>query len=206
MKLKPKFRRVDSHKYSKLGVRRKNKQKYRKPTGRDNKIRLNYAGRLKKVKVGFRSEKKTRGLVKQMEPIMIHNVKDLSKITEGTIGVLGKIGNKKKKEIVEYLQKNNIKLLNFSPEKFLKKLEIKDRELKEKQKARDTKRKSKEKQVKEKKGDKKSEDKKSEDKKSEDKKEKTSEDKTKESKKTNKDKKSTEKIKENKEEEKNESK
>ena len=36
---KLKFLRVDSHKYSKLGVRRKKKQKYRKPKGIDNKIR-----------------------------------------------------------------------------------------------------------------------------------------------------------------------
>ena len=35
---KAKFIRTDAKKYSKLGVRRKNKQKYRKSTGRDNKI------------------------------------------------------------------------------------------------------------------------------------------------------------------------
>ena len=38
-KAKPIFRQVDAHKYSKLGVRRKKKVKYRFPNGRDNKIR-----------------------------------------------------------------------------------------------------------------------------------------------------------------------
>tara|TARA_Y100000310_G_C20687615_1_gene820114 strand:- start:586 stop:873 length:288 start_codon:yes stop_codon:yes gene_type:complete len=37
-KAKPIFRQVDAHKYSKLGVRRKKKVKYRFPNGRDNKI------------------------------------------------------------------------------------------------------------------------------------------------------------------------
>jgi len=155
MNSKVKFRRVDSHKYSKLGVRRRNKQKYRKPTGRDNKIRLNLAGRLKKVKIGFRSAKETRGMVKQMEPIIIRNIEDLKKINEKAIGILGKVGNKKRKEIAEYVLKNNVKILNLNAKKFLESLESKQKETKEKQKIRETKRKSREKQTKGKKESKK---------------------------------------------------
>ena len=56
---KQKFIRTDFAKYSKLGVRRKKKQVYRKSKGIDNKMRLNMKGHSRKVKAGFRSEKKT---------------------------------------------------------------------------------------------------------------------------------------------------
>ena len=57
---KQKFIRTDSHKYSKLGRRRKKKIVYRKSKGRDNKIRLNMKGHLRNVRVGFRKEKSKR--------------------------------------------------------------------------------------------------------------------------------------------------
>ena len=141
---KPKFRIVDSHKYSRLGVRRKKKLKYRRPSGRDNKIRLNEKGRLRKVKIGFKGKKSQRGLIKNMKPVMIYNVNDIKKLknSEDTIGIVGKIGNKKKKEISNYLMnmENKVKLLNLKPEKFLKSIEEKmkiikgDKETKEKKK------------------------------------------------------------------------
>ena len=56
-----KFKRTNFANYSKLGVRRKNKQKYRKGKGLDNKMRLNMKGHLRRVKVGFRTAKKARG-------------------------------------------------------------------------------------------------------------------------------------------------
>ena len=127
-----KFLRVDSNKYSKLGVRRKKKQKYRKPTGRDNKIRLNYAGRLRKVRIGFKNEKTGRGLIEGMKPIVVNNVNDLNKIGEGMIGLLGKIGNKRRKEIAEAILKKDVKLLKFNAKKVLDKIEEKIRVRKEK--------------------------------------------------------------------------
>jgi len=117
-KQKPIFRQVNSHKYSKLGVRRKKKVKYRKPTGRDNKIRLNMIGHLRKVRIGFRNKTSERGLVNKMEIVMVYNVDDLKKIKDKMIGIVGKIGTKKKKEIAEYAGKHNIKLLNLKIKKF----------------------------------------------------------------------------------------
>ena len=79
-KLKPIFRQVGAHNYSKLGLRRKKKLKYRRPGGGDNKIRLNRAGRIRKVKVGFKNQKSTRNLINGKKSIMIYNIKDLNKI------------------------------------------------------------------------------------------------------------------------------
>ncbi len=131
-KAKPVFRQVDAHKYSKLGVRRKKKVKYRFPNGRDNKIRLNYAGRLRKVKVGFKNENDGRHLVNGKKVIMIYNVADLKKIVEGCIGIIGKVGDRNKKDIAEYVVKNKIELFRFDAKKFLEGLDKKMKEAKDK--------------------------------------------------------------------------
>ena len=131
-KAKPVLRQVDAHKYSKLGVRRKKKVKYRFPNGRDNKIRLNYAGRLRKVKVGFKNENDGRHLVNGKKVIMIYNVADLKKIVEGCVGIIGKIGNKNKKAIADHVVKNKVELFRFDAKKFLEGLDKKMKEAKDK--------------------------------------------------------------------------
>jgi len=156
LKTKPKFKRTDAVKYSKLGVRRKKKQIYRKARGRDNKIRLNMKGHTRNVRIGFKNENAQRGLINGMEVVMISNINDLKKINKGTIGIVAKIGTKKKKEIVEYAKKEKIELTNVDIEKFLAKIEEKmekSREEKGKRKKRKTDRdkKAKEKEEKEKK-------------------------------------------------------
>jgi len=130
-----KFIRTDFRKYSKLGVRRKNKQKYRKGKGIDNKMRLNMKGRLRKVKSGFRTAKETRDLVKELKPIAVNNVADLKKIKQGMIGIVAKIGDKKRKAILEAAMKDNIKL-NLNAKKGLEKIEDKMKKAKEEKERR----------------------------------------------------------------------
>jgi len=129
---KTKFRRTDVHKYSKLGVRRKKKQLYRKSKGRDNKIRLKMKGHLRNVSIGFRTNKKLRGTVNKLNPIRVCNLEELKQIKENQIAIIGKIGAKKKKQIAEYSLEHKINLGNFNPKKFLVNLEDKLRKLKEK--------------------------------------------------------------------------
>ncbi len=133
---KPFFRRTDGHNYSRLGVRRKNKQVYRKPRGGENKIRLQMKGHVKKVKIGFKNKKSERGLIKGKKKIMIFNIKDLDKIGKGMIGIIGKIGMKKKIEIAEKVLKDKIEVLNLNAEKFLKMAEEKIKFAKDKESAR----------------------------------------------------------------------
>lgn len=132
MTKKKKFVRTDFRKYSKLGVRRKNKQKYRKGKGIDNKMRLNIKGHLKKVRVGYKNMKETKGLVKELKPIMIKNLNGLKNLRDFEIGIIAKIGDKKRKEIAEYAIKNNIKLY-LDPKKTLEKIDEKLKKTKEKQ-------------------------------------------------------------------------
>ena len=160
-----KFVRAGKHRYSKLGLRRKNKQSYRKSKGRDNKIRLNKAGRMTRVKVGFRSKKSERDLVKGLKRIMINNIDDLKLIKDGMVGVIARIGKRKKLEIARYAHEKKVKLKNIDIEKFIKDVEeemksIKENKIKrlDKKKKKDKKAKEKEKEDKEKeKGEKKEE-------------------------------------------------
>jgi len=145
----PKFKRTDFSKYSKLGVRRKKKQVYRKAKGIDNKIKLKMKGHLRKVMVGFKNDNKTRGLVDGLESIMIFNVKDFDKITVGKIGIIGKVGMKKRIEIAKLASERNIKLYNLNVNKFL--IGVKEIEIakEEKKVEREGKKKEKERAVKE---------------------------------------------------------
>lgn len=148
-KKKPKFVRTDTHKYSKLGVRRKKKQVYRKGKGIDNKYRLKKKGHLRNVSIGFRSNKKTRGLVKGFIPVKIINTDDLKNLKENEIGIISKIGNKKKIIIAEYALKNKTRLMNLNPKKFLDKIESLKKIKSDESKKRATKRKDRDKKAKE---------------------------------------------------------
>jgi len=143
---KKRFLRTNVWLYSRLGARRKNKQVYRRARGGENKLRLKRKGRLRNVSIGFRSEKKTRDLVRGLRPIVIHNIKEIKQIKKDEIGVLAKIGKKKKIEVANYILENKTQLLNFNAKKFLRNTKVKEPEIKEK--GKDIKEKDKNKEVK----------------------------------------------------------
>ncbi len=118
-----KFLRRTSNRYSKLGKGRKKKQVWRKPTGRDNKMREKRKGYPAVVSVGYRTEKKSRGALKEKKPVIINNLKDLEKIKENEIAIIGKVGKKKKIEIAKKVKEMKIKIYNMNPAKFLKQIE-----------------------------------------------------------------------------------
>ena len=111
---RPLFLRTDARKYSRLGVRRRNKQVYRKPKGGENKIRLNKKGHWRKVKVGFRSAFVDRYKLDGLVTVMIYNVSDLEKVKSGQVAIVGKVGMKNKIKIVKRAKEKNIDLGNVS--------------------------------------------------------------------------------------------
>jgi large subunit ribosomal protein L32e len=147
-KRKPKFKRTDFSKYSKLGVRRKKKQVYRKAKGIDNKVKLKMKGHLRKVMIGFKNNNKTRHLIDGLKPVMVSNVSDLSKIGKEEIGIVAKVGMKRKIEIAEQAVKDNVKLHNLNAKKFLIEVESKKKDKEEKKAKKEKKVKDKEKAVK----------------------------------------------------------
>jgi len=118
-----KFLRRTWHKYSKLGRGRKKIQTWRRPTGRDNKMREKRRGYPSVVSIGYRKDKILREKIENKKPIIIYNLNDLKKIKKDQIAVIGKIGKKKKIEILKKAQEIKIDIYKTNIEKFLKKSE-----------------------------------------------------------------------------------
>lgn len=114
-----KFLRRDWSVLPKLGKKRKNKQKWRNPTGRHNKIREKIAGHPAKVSIGYGTSK-SKG-----EETKIEKMKDLEKIENIKEITLSKMGAKKKIEIAKKAQERGIKISNLNVKRFLKNKEKK---------------------------------------------------------------------------------
>lgn len=106
-----KFLRRGTRRHSKLGKKRKKKQKWRKPKGRDNKMREQKKGKPAVVKVGYRKPKDERGKIDGKKPKRIENIKQAGKMKEG-IAVIASIGKKKREEIEKILNKKGIEIHN----------------------------------------------------------------------------------------------
>ena len=122
-KAKTKFLRRTWNRYSKLGKGRKKKQVWRKPKGRDNKMREKRKGYLALVSIGYSSDKKVKGKIKEKTPVLINNIKDLEKIKQNQIAIVGNVGKKKKIDIVKKAKEKKILLHNINIKKFSKKIE-----------------------------------------------------------------------------------
>ena len=111
-----KFVRRDATRFSKFGKGRGKKAKWRKPTGRDNKMREKIKGHPVSVSIGY-------GTPKSEEKFTIFNVKELDSVKKDSVLVLGRVGKKNKIEIAKVAKDKKIKFENFNAESFLKKLE-----------------------------------------------------------------------------------
>ena len=129
IKKKSKFLRRSVDRYSKLGLRKKKKQRWKRPTGRHNKMRAKRRGYPATVDIGYGNAKSER-----KEKIIIRNLEDLKKTHKDKIIVLGNIGKKKKLEIAKAAKEKNIEISNLNVKKFLKKIERKNKEKEKKEK------------------------------------------------------------------------
>jgi len=109
-----KFLRRTWSRYSKLGKGRKKKQKWRRPTGRDNKMRENKKGHPKVVSVGFRKSNK---LKEENKLITVKNLGELEKVKKGSKIILGHVGKKKKTELMKKAKEMNISIKNIGKKK-----------------------------------------------------------------------------------------
>ena len=121
-KKKPKFLRRRWYSYGKLGLRRKSKQVWRNPNGRDNKMREKRRGYLAVVSIGYRTDVKDRGKMKGKTPVKVHNLEEMKKIKQNEIAIVGNVGNKKKIEMMKYAHEHKKEIQNLNVKKFLRKL------------------------------------------------------------------------------------
>jgi len=67
------------------------------------------------VSIGYSSDKEKVNKIKEKTPIQIKNTKDLNKIQKDNIGIVGRVGKKKKIEIAKKAKEMKIELYNLNP-------------------------------------------------------------------------------------------
>lgn len=105
------LRRIWSR-YSKLGRGRKNKQKWRKPKGRDNKMREKRRGYPAVVSKGYRTDVKSRGKINEKTPVVVYNLNDIKNLGKDSVAIIGRVGMKKKMELMKELHDKKIHIQN----------------------------------------------------------------------------------------------
>src|ERR671924_61665 len=106
---RPKFIRQESWRYDRLAVN------WRKPKGKDNKMRKQKAGVPAIVKVGYRGPKAARGLHPSgYTDNVVHNVAELAKLDpKKDAARIGRtVGKKKRIEIIAKATQLGVKVLN----------------------------------------------------------------------------------------------
>ncbi|MEM3122059.1 MAG: eL32 family ribosomal protein [Candidatus Pacearchaeota archaeon] len=124
--MRKKFLRRNTKEYLRLGRKRRKLQKWRKPKGRDNKMRLNEKGRAGIVKIGYKQSKNIRGMKEGKKIKMIQNISEMKLLEKGDIITIGRMGVKKKKEIAKIAEELGIKIINANLKKFLKAENVKE--------------------------------------------------------------------------------
>ncbi len=112
-KNKPIFLRREWHKKIRLGRGRKKKQVWRGVKGRHNKVRLHQKGYPRRPRIGWGMEKKFRGMINELQPVRIENLKQLATVSNKTQGIIiASVGMRKRNEIIGKANEMKIKILN----------------------------------------------------------------------------------------------
>ncbi|MBU0957452.1 MAG: hypothetical protein KKF56_01440 [Nanoarchaeota archaeon] len=118
-----KYTRRNTNELLRLGKKNKKLRKWRRPRGRDNKMRERVKNRQKRPEIGSRKTKNEQGKVRGKTPMLIKTINDLKKIKKENIAILAKVGFKTKNKIAQEAKKLNIQFSNFDVFKFLTKQE-----------------------------------------------------------------------------------
>lgn len=116
--IKPIFTRHDAHKKTRVG------EGWRRPKGRQNKMRLHRKGYAKGRSTGYSSPEAVRGLSREgLTQNMIRNIADFKDLNNKTDGVIisRTVGMKKKTDLINYAKENSFTVLNLKIENFEKK-------------------------------------------------------------------------------------
>lgn len=106
---KPVFRQTDSHKKKKL------EDKWRRPRGLHNKMRIGIKGKSALVKAGYGSPARVRGLHPSgFEEVLVSNINQLEHINAKTqaVRISGSVGRKKRQLIQNKAVELGLKVLN----------------------------------------------------------------------------------------------
>lgn len=111
-KKRPSFRRVESWRYDRV------KDSWRKARGIDSQTRKKTKTGVKSPSAGYRSPKKIRGLHPSgYQEVRINNKNDMEMLNlnpkKHAIKISGRLGSKKRLDLIDYAQKRNFLILNL---------------------------------------------------------------------------------------------
>jgi len=135
---KPDFLRQEAHKIKKLA------KKWRRPKGRDSKMRRGLKGYRRTAKVGYSSPRKVKGLNKEgFREKLVRNFGDLENVSKDEVIILsGKLGLRKKVMILKEIESKGLKVGNVEDiKKFLEDVDAKMKEKKKEGKEKEEKKK-----------------------------------------------------------------
>jgi len=113
-----KFMRQETHRHLKLGRKRKKARTWRRPKGRDSKMRLQMKSYPSSPTVGYKTKRELAGKINGLIPKLVHNSTDLSRLTKKNIAIIAKkIGAKKRMEMLDYAREHKIQVLNSGVKK-----------------------------------------------------------------------------------------
>ncbi|MGD2073030.1 MAG: eL32 family ribosomal protein [Candidatus Thorarchaeota archaeon] len=107
-----KFLRTGTRRYKRLGKGRKKLQRWRKPRGRDNKIREKRKGRARKVEIGYRTKKTERNKINGRLVMIVRNMKEADSVGKGDLIIMAKVGRKKREELGKKIKEKGGQILN----------------------------------------------------------------------------------------------
>ncbi|MEM2908268.1 MAG: 50S ribosomal protein L32e [Candidatus Hadarchaeales archaeon] len=105
----PKFRRQEWFRFKRLG------EKWRRPRGKDSKMRLGKKGKPAMPSVGYRLPKSVRGLHPSgREEVLVRNPKDVERVdaSKQVIRIASDVGKRKREQIIARAKELGIQVLN----------------------------------------------------------------------------------------------
>jgi len=107
-------------------------ESWRRPRGKDNKVRLQIKGKQPLVKVGYRSPRKVRFLHPSgKEVVLVYKIEDLYNVDPLTqvVRIARTVGVRKRVEILQFARKYGIRVLNHGRAEARLELELGRREI-----------------------------------------------------------------------------
>ena len=110
----PRFRRQEWFRFAKLG------EKWRKPRGRDSKMRLGISGKPAMPSIGYRSPREVQGIHPSgLAEVRIETLRDLEGLdaSKQAVRIASSVGRRKREQILARARELRIKVLNPGGEK-----------------------------------------------------------------------------------------
>lgn len=129
-----KFLRTDSVRFSRLGKGRKKLQKWRAAKGRDNKIRERRFSYPVSPRIGYKKPKSESGKIYGKDVLIVRNLDEVKKASKACAIIIGKVGAKKRIEMIKKADERGLHVVNVSKDQSAKDKTTKDKATKEKTK------------------------------------------------------------------------